>query len=321
VIYFDTVIKKNREHLREFFMRRKNQTIIDANLCDGCGSCVSVCPSDAIAVIDNVAQIVKDESLGCDHCAAVCPQGAISVGFVDDDALSLSTVEVSDDYISHGDYDTARLVNLMRSRRSCRNYTDKPVSKEVLEDLVKIGTMAPSGTNSQEWTFTIIPDRKSVMAFGAAVADFFRKLNKKAESRILRGVSKVFLKDILGIYYREYYQSVKDALEEWENGGRERLFQGAPAVILVGANKQASCPAEDALLATQNILLAAHAMGLGTCLIGFVVEAIKNDPSLKKIIKIPKDEKVYAVISIGYPDENYLKTTRRKKITPRYFEL
>ena len=58
----------------------------------------------------------------------------------------------------------------------------------------------------------------------------------------------------------------------------DRLFHGAAAAILVTGRRQASCPAEDALLATQNILLAAHAMGLGSCLIGFAVEAMRRDP-------------------------------------------
>lgn len=82
----------------------------------------------------------------------------------------------------------------------------------------------------------------------------------------------------------------------------------------------ASCPAEDALFATQNILLAAHSMGLGSCLIGFAVEAMKRDPSIKRAVGVPDEEVVYAVIALGYPDEIYQRVTGRKKVTPRYFE-
>jgi nitroreductase len=77
---------------------------------------------------------------------------------------------------------------------------------------------------------------------------------------------------------------------------------------------------EDAMLATQNILLAAHSMGLGSCLIGFAVEAMRNDPSIKQFIKITDEETVYAVIALGYPDETYERLTGRKRVELRYFE-
>ena len=77
---------------------------------------------------------------------------------------------------------------------------------------------------------------------------------------------------------------------------------------------------EDAMLATQNILLAAHSMGLGTCLIGFAVEAIQYDRSIQKFLAIPASETVCSVIAIGYPEEKYESLTGRKKVAMRYFE-
>jgi nitroreductase len=61
-------------------------------------------------------------------------------------------------------------------------------------------------------------------------------------------------------------------------------------------------------------------MGLGTCLIGFAVEAIRNDPAIKHFLKIPDEETVYAVIAMGYPDEKYEGLTGRKRFELRYFE-
>lgn len=75
---------------------------------------------------------------------------------------------------------------------------------------------------------------------------------------------------------------------------------------------------EDALLASQNILLAAHSLGLGSCMIGFAVEAIKRDKQIRKLLQIPDDESVYAVIALGYPAERYQRTGLRKKTAPRY---
>ena len=106
----------------------------------------------------------------------------------------------------------------------------------------------------------------------------------------------------------------------YELSGRDLLFHSAPTVIIVATRPGGSCPFEDALLATQNILLGAHSMGLGTCLIGFAVDAIKNDAGIQRFLTIPAEETVCSVIAIGYPEEKYESLTGRKKAVMRYFE-
>jgi nitroreductase/NAD-dependent dihydropyrimidine dehydrogenase PreA subunit len=297
-------------------------TRVDPVACIGCGICVTLCPVEALSMDGEVAVRSGDCTLGCSHCAASCPEDAITVPFVDHDALDLQTVTWDRSWEVPGTRDVPDLVRLMASRRSCRSYTADPVERAVLEDLVRIGITAPSGTNSQGWTFTIVPDRASVERVGDVVSDFFRRLNRLASRAPVRLLSRVFdRKDRLGVYYRDYYESVKEALDGWERERRDRLFHGATAAILVGAAPGASCPSEDALLASQNILLAAHAMGLGTCLIGFVVEAMRSDRKIAETLGIPRGEKTYAVIAIGHPAERYRKAAGRKKVTPRYFEV
>lgn len=300
-------------------MRRKTDMRIDEAKCTGCGKCVRVCPSDTLALKDGKAVVSGPHSMGCGHCVAVCPEGAITVNFPDADALSFESFAYQDQYIKPGEYDLGGLVGLMRSRRSNRDFGPEPVPREVLNDLIRIGTTAPSGTNSQMWTFTLLPTRKDVAAFGHQLGGFFRKLNKMAANPVARGVSKLFMHDVLGEYYRDYYATVKEAIDQFEKEGRDRLFFNAPALILVGSERGASCPAEDALLASQNVVLAAHAMGYGTCLIGFAVEGLKNEPKLKEFLGIPKSERIYSVIAVGKPRERYLKTTGRRKINPRVF--
>ena len=268
---------------------------------------------------NNKAMVTGTYSMGCGHCEAVCPVDAIRVEALEH-PFSLATLGVDERWLPFGDHDTEQLVRLMRSRRSCRNYTEKTVAREMLEDLVRIGTTAPSGTNSQGWTFTILASRREVTALGAEMAVFFKKLNRLAEKPWARLFSKLFGKDALGGYFHKHYKTVQEGLFLWEQEGKDTLFHGATAAIVVGGTPEASCPMEDALLASQNILLAAHSMGLGSCMIGFAVEALNRGQKIKKLANIPDGENVYSVIALGHPAEKYRHTALRRKIIPRYPE-
>ena len=301
-------------------MQTSVTTIIDQDRCNGCGLCVKVCPANTISMQDGKAVVTGTYSMACGHCEAVCPLDAIRVTALEN-PFSLATVAVDNRWLPFGKNDTGQLVRLMRSRRSCRNYSSKEVDRDILEDLVKIGTTAPSGTNSQLWTFNILAKRSEVEVLGGQVAYFFKKLNRLAEKPLARFYSKIFSKDALGRYYLKHYKTVQEGLGLWEKEGKDTLFHGATAAILIGAEPGASCPAEDALLASQNVLLAAHSMGLGSCMIGFAVEAINREQKIKQLLGIPQAETVYSVIALGYPAEKYQRPALRKKIMPRYPEL
>ncbi len=297
---------------------REVTTRIDADRCIGCGLCTLVCPLETLSVQDGKAVIQGVESLNCDHCAAACPTEAIRVNAIDAELARFQNFSAVSGWLPHGRFDTASLVNLLGSRRSCRNYTDQPVDRTLLVDLVKAGVLAPSGSNCQPWAFTILPDRAAVVRLARQVGDFFRKTNRMAENGWLRRGLRVLGRPELDDYYRRHYPSVKMGLEAWDKEGRDLLFHGATAVIVVSARTDASCPGEDALLASGHILLAAHALGLGTCLIGFAIEAMRRDRSIVDGLGIPEQERAFAVIALGWPDETYQRVAGRKPVTIRY---
>jgi len=53
--------------------------IVDAEKCDGCGTCVDGCATEAIAIVDDVAVIDEDECVDCEVCVDECPSGAITM--------------------------------------------------------------------------------------------------------------------------------------------------------------------------------------------------------------------------------------------------
>ncbi|MFH1215309.1 MAG: nitroreductase family protein [Pseudomonadota bacterium] len=290
---------------------------IDTEKCSGCGLCLRVCPDRTLSLENGKAVVSGIRCIACGHCGAVCPDQAVSVNGIDR-LLGFTTFQEDISWLPWGESNVVELVRLLRSRRSCRNYLARPVTRDILGDLVKIGCTAPSGTNSQGWTFTVLEKRCDVEALGNLVARFYKHLNRKAENPLLRFLSRIFMGDVLGNYYRRYYQTIRDGLQLWDDERKDLLFHGAVSVIIVGSRQGGSCPVEDALLATENILLGAHAMGLGTCLIGFVVEAMKRDRSIQNSLGIPGNEEIHAVIALGYPAEKYREVAGRKEAVCRF---
>ncbi|MDL2268722.1 nitroreductase family protein [Desulfosarcina sp. OttesenSCG-928-A07] len=290
---------------------------IDAIHCIGCGACLAVCPKDTLAIEDGHVKIIGNESLSCDHCAAACPAEVIRVMAVEPAGFHFETFQADSKWLPPGRFDTAALVNLMGSRRSCRHFSAAPVSMAVLTDLIKAGITAPSGTNCQPWTFTILPDRDVLDRFGQKVGAFFQKMNRMAEKKWLRKGLRLMGKPQLDNYFECHYATVKQGLDAFFTESKDLLFHGAMAGMVVAAQKDASTPVEDALLATQNILLTAHAMGLGACLIGFAVEAMRRDRSIGQFLNIPDSEIPCAVIALGWPEETYQRVAWRKPVVIR----
>ena len=170
---------------------------------------------------------------------------------------------------------------------------------------------APSGTNSQKWSFHIIAERKGVVRLGEKVAGFYRRLNRMAANPFIRFADRIFGRGALCRYQRRHAATVAEGLAAWDDEGRDLLFHGAPAVIAICSLPGASCPAEDAILASGNLMLTAHALGLSTCMIGFAAEAMRRDRRIAAALGIGKDEEVHAVIAVGYGREKYTRTCIR----------
>ena len=74
------------------------------------------------------------------------------------------------------------------------------------------------------------------------------------------------------------------------------------AIAVVIDPQASNHPVEDGAAATQNMLLAAHALGLGTCWIGSYGSGYEE--RAKEVLGIPRDKRLLALISLGYPAES-----------------
>lgn len=163
----------------------------------------------------------------------------------------------------------------MHTRRSIRKYKPEQINRDTLNILLKAALHAPSALNKQPWEVRVIQNKT-----------LLDKINKQfveeAKGKVLQG----------------------SAARAQEPGFS--VFHHAPTLIAIAGDKNNAYAAVDIGLISQNILLAAHALGLGTCPIGSVVGLLKNpnNEHITGLLNIPDDYEMVLCIALGYPDES-----------------
>ncbi len=165
----------------------------------------------------------------------------------------------------------------IKGRRSVRAYTHQEVSEEIVKRLIDAARWAPSAGNVQPWEFIIVrnPEIKHRLAVAA--------------------LNQTFIEE-------------------------------APVVIVVCADEARSSRAygsrgatlyclQDTAAATQNLMLAAYALGLGTCWVG----AFREDKA-SEALKLPSHIRPVAIIPVGYPAETPSARARRSMETIIHYE-
>lgn len=289
----------------------------DRDSCTLCGKCVTVCPENVLTIDNSAVSVSTDACMLCSHCYAVCSSNAVSF---DPDMVrspEFSSFNFIEKITAPGNAAGSELVNIVRARRSIRKYRERPVDDGVIADLVSFAVTAPSGSNRQEWEFLAVNGRDKVWNLALQIRNFFIKLNKLARNPVIRYGSALVAGTALIIYYRERIDTVEMAIQK-SSEGTDLLFHGAPALIILHGKPGGSTPVEDAQYAAYNITLLAHALGLGTCFIGYAVESMNRAKFIRQYCGIPAGNRIHAVLTVGYPDVEFYRQALRKKYPLRF---
>ena len=164
---------------------------------------------------------------------------------------------------------------LLKNRRSIRDFQEKAVPLQLVQEIIKESCLAPSSMNSQPWSFIIITDKTMI-----------KKLSDESKKNILTKISEN------PDYYLKRYEEVLKV--ETFN-----VFYNAPCVVLITGPRSMYSAVVDCTLFASYFMLCAAARGLGTCWIG--LGAHIQDPKIKKEIGLPDDQVIIAPLSLGYP--------------------
>jgi nitroreductase len=158
------------------------------------------------------------------------------------------------------------VIETIHGRRSVRSYLPKAVDRGVIESLIWDAAQAPPPFAGQvPWTFNVIAGVERIAAMGTRAMDY----------------AKAHRTDSTG--------------SSWLDRPDFKAFWGAPVVIIISGN------AGDCCRAGQNLMLSAHARGLGTCWVGSPMLWLGTEGA-KAELRIPDGLNPAVALCLGYPD-------------------
>ena len=260
----------------------------DKELCVGCGMCVKHCYSAYLSMGNEYPTLPEKECLNCGHCAAICPTKALTV--CGDGYLQGEVVEYQREIMNLNADDLLRFIQY---RRSIRNYKSDAVPRELLEQVLAAGRYSPTIGNYQTLRYIVLEQEKMRYVQMAAAALYNGKQQNHPATALFRS-------ELLERIYRESHIN-----------GVDKLFHGAPAVILI-MDKQLSENGANTYIAASRMELMAQSLGLGTCYCGLFLRAAEVDPQILATLQVPEEYQIYAALTVGYPEDEYLRTVSRK---------
>lgn len=158
----------------------------------------------------------------------------------------------------------------IQGRRSIRRYTGEPITKETIEQIVTLAAYAPSWKNAQVARYTVVTDRAVIGKIASECV-----LGFAHNSAILTGCAALAVQSI--VLKRSGYE--RDGSFSTGQGTHWESF--------------------DAGISAQTFCLAAHELGVGTCILG-----IFDEKKVAEAINLPSAQAVSCLIPMGYPAEN-----------------
>lgn len=194
------------------------------------------------------------------------------------------------------------VINNIINRRSTRVFTEESVDENLVKEIVKSGLYAPSSKNKQLWHFTVIENK-----------EVLNELDSKTKNAVKKYASE-YIKN----------EDVLKMLNNKANNDAYNTFYKAPVAIIVSRNTKDETSQDDCAVASQNMMLASEALGLGSCWIGFIkfLFMLDKEEGKKYMDKfnIPEDYIPTHAIIVGHKKSNSAKASERRENTVTYIK-
>ena len=168
--------------------------------------------------------------------------------------------------------------DVVLSQRATRRFSDEPVDDALVERCLDAATHAPSAENLQPWEFVVVRDPGLRQAIGELNRDAWRAGGRAhSEGRLPRKL-----------------------LDEVDQGAEGGIAAAPVLVVVCGSTERALVQTLPSSVypAVQNLLLAAHALGLGSAM---TTLALLKADELRTLLELPAHLQPMAIIPIGWP--------------------
>ncbi|MFA4994528.1 MAG: nitroreductase [Bdellovibrionales bacterium] len=171
-------------------------------------------------------------------------------------------------------------------RRAVRDYKPEKIAPPTINALLDAAVHAPTAMHGEPWSFVVVQDK--------VVLDC---LSEDAKEHVLK---------------EKAGQTSEQArhMVDYVSDPKFHIFYNASTLIVICSKDPEATGAADGWLAAQNLMLAACAKGLGTCVIGFAI-GVLNTPKWKAELKIPDGTTIIAPIIVGAPAGETPATSRK----------
>lgn len=284
---------------------------VDDEKCTGCGLCIENCIFRTWEMGDDKKVHFKDNvpCFSCYNCMVACPLDAISIvepyhvgsGFWKTLPHSLPAVRPLEPRTAENNPDQwTEVEKTIFTRRSVRNFSDKPVPEPLIRRVIEAGRFAPTSGNCQPFQFIVVTNKSLIKELNDASYNIINSIYRAYMSE--EGL-KVIVKGyetapnpggwdpriILGGMGTSVVNKVNDVL------------LGAPAVILIaGDSRSIGGPHIQVGICGQNMVLAANSLGIKATWVGFIAYA-GAVPSLATKLGLLPGFSIISSIVLGYP--------------------
>lgn len=182
-------------------------------------------------------------------------------------------------------------IKSIRNRRSIRVYRPEQIQDQELNAILEAGLFAPSAMNQQPWHITVVQNPK-------ILAD----MNHDAK--------------------QEMAKLDNPYLEKFSGNDAFNILYHAPTALIISGAADSPYAVTDCAAMTQNILLAAESLDIGSCWIGLASYALKGEHQSKynELLEIPEGYKPYYTVALGYKKTSGTAAPERKPSTVNFIK-
>jgi nitroreductase len=199
--------------------------------------------------------------------------------------------------------ETNELAKLIKGRRSIRVWEDRAVDEDLLLQAIELATYAPNGGNQQNWRFYLIENKGIIKAIADAVqtgADYIAALpDAKKSGEMITGMTQG------ASSFRSAPSLIAVAAKQYQSPIDQILAANEKVDVRAGQMRQwrnmADSRIQSVASAIAYLLLVLHQMGLGAVWMTGPLQ-VKGD--IEKLLKVPPELDIVALIPVGYPAES-----------------